>query len=243
MEKKSFLYAGKVKSLYSTHEDGLILMEFRDDITAFNGIKHEQLPGKGQINNQINAFLMTALNKAGIPTHFQSQAGDNSALIKKLQMLPLKSIMRNIAAGRFCRRLGVTVGRKLSPSLYELYLKNDELRDPLVSDYHALSLGWATKQQLQEMADLSFASNRVLSQLFSEHGMILVDYKIEFGILDGKIYLADELSPDTCRIWEAVTHETLDKDRFRQDLGGVVQAYQQVAKRFKLVPGEIPKRP
>jgi phosphoribosylaminoimidazole-succinocarboxamide synthase len=242
MEKKSFLYAGKVKSLYSTHQDGLILMEFRDDITAFNGIKHEQLAGKGQVNNQINSFLMTALNKAGIPTHFQSQAGDNSALIKKLQMLPLKSIMRNIAAGRFCRRLGVTVGRKLAPSLYELYLKNDELRDPLVSDYHALSLGWATKQQLQEMVDLSFASNRVLSQLFSEHGMLLVDYKIEFGILDGKIYLADELSPDTCRIWDAVTHETLDKDRFRQDLGGVVQAYQQVAKRFKLVPGEIPKR-
>ncbi|MBS0350757.1 MAG: phosphoribosylaminoimidazolesuccinocarboxamide synthase [Proteobacteria bacterium] len=243
MDKQSFLYSGKVKSLYSTDQDDLILMEFRDDITAFNGIKHEQLPGKGQVNNQINTFLMSALNQAGVPTHFQSEVGANLALVKKLQMLPLKSIMRNIAAGRFCRRLGVTVGRKLSPALYELYLKNDELRDPLVSDYHALSLGWATKQQLQEMTDLSFASNRVLTQLFSEHGMILVDYKLEFGVSDGKMYLADELSPDTCRIWDAVTHETLDKDRFRQDLGGVVQSYQQVAKRFKLEPGEIPKRP
>jgi phosphoribosylaminoimidazole-succinocarboxamide synthase len=234
INKQNLLYAGKVKSLYTTAEERLLLMEFRDDITAFNGIKHEQLAGKGKVNNQISAFLMSALNKAGIQTHFEKMAEENVAIVKRLNMLPLKCIMRNVAAGRFCRYLGLTNGRKLSPPLYELYLKNDELRDPLISDYHALSLGWATQEQLDEMADLSFNANRILSQLFAEHNMILVDFKLEFGILNGKILLADEISPDTCRIWDSVTHETLDKDRFRQDLGGVVSAYQDVAKRFKI---------
>ncbi len=243
MNQHNLIYAGKVKSLFTTDQDNLIIMEFRDDITAFNGIKHETLLGKGQVNNQINAFLMTALNKAGIPTHFEAISASNQALVKKLNMLPLKTIMRNIAAGRFCRHLGITIGRKLAPPLYEIYLKNDELRDPLISDYHALSLGWATRKQLDQMVELSFASNRILAQIFSEHGMILVDFKLEFGLLNDQIVLGDELSPDTCRIWDAVTHETLDKDRFRQDLGGVVPAYQQVAKRFKISTGEIPKRP
>lgn len=242
IQKQNLLYAGKVKSLYTTDQDSRLLMEFRDNITAFNGIKHEQLAGKGQINNQISAYLMTELNKAGIPTHFEGVAGDNLTIIKRLKMLPLKSIMRNVAAGRFCRYLGVTVGRRLSPPLYELYLKSDELRDPLISDYHALSLGWATREQLDQMVELGFSVNRILKQIFAEHSMILVDFKLEFGLLDGKVILADELSPDTCRIWDSVTHETLDKDRFRQDLGGVVSAYQQVAKRFKL-SGEVPKRP
>ena len=243
IDKQNLLYAGKVKSLYTTPQDSLLIMEFRDDITAFNGIKHEQLAGKGKVNNLINGFLMETLNQAGIPTHFEQIIDDNHALIKHLKMMPLKSIMRNLAAGRFCRHFGITVGRKISPPLYELYLKSDELRDPLVSNYHALSLGWATQNQLEQMADLSFEVNRILSSLFAEHGMILVDFKIEFGLLNNEIVLADELSPDTCRIWDSVTHETLDKDRFRQDLGGVVSAYQQIAKRFKLSPGEIPKRP
>jgi phosphoribosylaminoimidazole-succinocarboxamide synthase len=234
IQKQNLLYAGKVKSLYTTADDALLIMEFRDNITAFNGIKHEQLTGKGKVDNQINHFLMNALNAAGIPTHLEKMLDDNHALIKRLKMLPLKSIIRNIAAGRFCRRLGITLGRKLNPPLYELYLKSDELRDPLVSDYHALSLDWATEDQLNQMANLSFAANKLLTQIFSEHGMILVDFKLEFGLLGNEVILADELSPDTCRIWDAVTHETLDKDRFRQDLGGVVSAYQQVAKRFKI---------
>ncbi len=232
LNKKNLIYAGKVKSLYSTQSENQIIMEFRDDITAFNGIKHEQLAGKGQVNNLINAFLMAELIKAGVPCHFQSVLGDGLSIVKRLKMMPLKCIMRNIAAGRFCRILGVTIGRKLMPPLYELYLKSDELRDPLVSDYHALSLGWATQEQLDQMADLSFRANRVLKQIFLEHGMILVDFKLEFGIDDGEMMLADEISPDNSRIWDSVTHEALDKDRFRQELGGVVAAYQQVATRL-----------
>lgn len=234
-DKKNLIYSGKVKSLYSGAQKDLLIMEFRDDITAFNGIKHEQLAGKGRVNNQINAFLMTELNKAGIPTHFQEKLNDTQAVIKSLKMLPLKSIMRNIAAGRFCRHFGITPGRKLTPTLYELYLKSDELRDPLVSNYHALSLGWASQEQLDKMAELSFAVAKLLTQIFFEHDMILVDFKLEFGLLDGQLLVADELSPDTCRIWDVNTRETLDKDRFRQDLGGVVAAYQQVAKRFNLL--------
>jgi phosphoribosylaminoimidazole-succinocarboxamide synthase len=233
-DKQNLLYSGKVKSLYTTEQENLLIMEFRDDITAFNGIKHEQLAGKGKVNNQINAWLMTALNEAGIATHFVRTVGDAQALVKRLNMMPLKCIMRNVAAGRFCRYLGITSGRRLAPPLYELYLKSDELRDPLISDYHALSLGWATRKQLDQMVELSMNVNRILNRLFAEHGMILVDFKLEFGFLDGQIILADEISPDTCRIWDAVTHETLDKDRFRQDLGGVVSAYQEVARRFKI---------
>jgi phosphoribosylaminoimidazole-succinocarboxamide synthase len=242
IRKNNLLYAGKVKSLYTTEDESTLIMEFRDDITAFNGIKHEQLAGKGQVNNQINAYLMEVLNKAGIRTHFERMVGQNQTLVKRLKMMPLKSIMRNMAAGRFCRHFGIMVGRKLEPPLYEIYLKSDELRDPLISDYHAISLEWATRRQLDQMAEISFAANDVLRQIFSEHGMILVDFKLEFGLLGNEIILADELSPDTCRIWDAITHETLDKDRFRQDLGGVVSAYQQVAKRFKISTGEIPKR-
>lgn len=233
-DQKNLIYSGKVKSLYSSDHEDLLVMEFRDDITAFNGIKHERLIGKGQVNNQISAFLMSELNKRGIPTHFKEKLSNTETLIKSLKMIPLKSIMRNIAAGLFCRHFGIPQGRKLSLPLYELYLKSDELRDPLVSNYHALSLGWATKEQLEQMAELSFSSNKILTQIFSEHDMILVDFKLEFGLLDGKILLADELSPDTCRIWDASTREALDKDRFRQDLGGVVAAYHQVAQRFNL---------
>lgn len=242
LKKQNLYYSGKVKTLYTTEQDSLLIMKFRDDITAFNGIKHEQLPGKGAINNQINAFLMTALNKAGIRTHFEYLNSENQSVIKRLNMMPIKANIHNIAAGRLCRHLGINLGKKLMPPLYELFLKSDELRDPLVSDYHALSLGWATQNQLDQMSELSFAVNKVLSEIFSESGLILVDTKLEFGLLGEEIYLADELSPDTCRIWDAITHETLDKDRFRQDLGGVMTAYQQVAKRLNVSIGEVPKR-
>lgn len=234
LSKQNLLYAGKIKSLYTTEQDALLIMEFRDNITAFNGIKHEQLLGKGKVNNQISAYLMAALNKAGMLTHFVERLNDTDSVVKRLKMMPIKSIMRNRAVGRFCRYLGITAGGKLAPPVYELYLKNDELRDPMINDYHALSLGWATQEQLDRMAELSFAANRILTQIFSGHGMILVDFKLEFGLLDNEVVLADEISPDTCRIWDAVTHETLDKDRFRQDLGGVVSAYREVAKRLKI---------
>ena len=232
---KNLIYAGKVKSLYTTDQESELILEFRDNITAFNGIKHEKLAGKGRVNNLINSFLMGKLNQAGIQTHFIKYLDETNILIRRLNMIPLKSIMRNIAAGRFCRHFGITVGRRLTPPLYELYLKSDELRDPLVSDYHAITLGWAKKDQLSQMAEISFAVNKVLTQIFAEHDMILIDFKLEFGLLDNKILLADELDPDTCRIWDSVTHEALDKDRFRQDLGGVVSAYEEVAKRFKIL--------
>lgn len=234
IHKQNLIYAGKVKSLYATDQKSQIILEFRDDITAFNGIKHEQLPGKGRVNNHINAALMDRLNKAGIKTHFEEIFSDNESVVKKLDMLPIKCIMHNVAAGRFCRMFGVNVGRKLSLPLYELILKSDELRDPLISNYHALSLGWATQAELDQMSALSFEINRILAQFFSESGLILVDCKLEFGRYGDELYLGDEISPDTCRIWDSVTHETLDKDRFRQDLDGVVSAYEQVAKRLKI---------
>ncbi len=242
IHKQNLLYAGKIKTLYTTDHEDLLILQFRDDITAFNGIKHEILPGKGTVNNQINALLMTALNQAGIPTHFEGILAENQCVVKKLDMLPIKAIIHNIAAGNFCRHLGINVGRRFSPPLYEIILKSDELRDPLVSEYHALSLGWATKEQLEQMSKLAFRINQVLAELFSSSSLILVDAKLEFGFHKGLLYLADEMTPDTCRIWDSVTHETLDKDRFRQDLGGVVSSYQQVATRLtKEFTGEIPK--
>ncbi len=240
--KKNLLYAGKIKSLYTTDRDDLLILQFRDDITAFNGIKHEVLPGKGAINNNINAILMSTLNQAGVLTHFEGILSEDHSVVKKLDMLPVKVIIHNVAAGNFCRRLGINIGRRFSPPLYEIILKSDELRDPLVSDYHALSLGWATKEQLDQMSKLTFKINQVLFELFSTCSLILVDAKLEFGLYNGSLCLADEITPDTCRIWDAVTHETLDKDRFRQDLGGVMTAYQQVATRLtKVSKGEIPK--
>ena len=241
LSKQALIYSGKAKSLFETQQDDLLIAEFRDDTTAFDGVKHKQLADKGVVNNQINAHIMKALAEAGIPTHFERLLSNNESLVKRLKMIPIESVVRNIAAGSLCRRLGVRSGMKLKPPLYELFLKNDELHDPMINENHAVSFGWATPQQLNEMNRLSLKINEILSKLLHDAGLLLVDAKFEFGMgVDKKMYLGDEISPDSCRIWDSVTHEILDKDRFRKDLGDVVSSYRKIADRLGIdIPSSL----
>jgi len=233
VKKAELLYSGKAKSLFTTDQKDLLIAEFRDDTTAFDGIKKEALSKKGEVNNQINAHIMQVLEEAGIPTHHVETLSPTEEVVRRLKMIPLESVVRNVAAGSLCRRLGVTSGMQLDPPLYELFLKNDELHDPLINENHAVSFAWATTEQLQRMKALTLEINTVLSKLFSDVGLLMVDAKFEFGVgSDGKIYLGDEISPDSCRIWDKVTHEPLDKDRFRKDLGNVVGSYQIIAEKL-----------
>lgn len=232
MQKQELLYAGKAKSIYTTSDPSLMIMEFRDDTSAFDGEKMEQLARKGMVNNKFNAFVMTKLAEAGIPTHFHSLVSDNESLVKNLEMLPVECVVRNRAAGSLVRRLGVEEGAELTPPSYELFLKNDALHDPMVNTSLCVTFGWATESQLEEMQRLTLAVNDVLSAMFSKGGMILVDYKLEFGVVDGMIVLGDEFSPDGCRIWDAETLNKMDKDRFRQGLGSVIETYEEVGKRI-----------
>lgn len=237
--KTKLLYSGKAKSMYETNHPDFLITEFRDDTTAFDGVKHEKLENKGITNNRISAHIMQALEKAGVPTHFEKLLSPNEVLVKRLQMIPVECVIRNVAAGSLCRRLGIEEGLTLSPPLYELFLKNDALHDPMISENHAVLFGWATEAELVRMKILTQQINTVLLKLFSDAGMMLVDAKFEFGVsaADGNIYLGDEISPDSCRIWDTATHEILDKDRFRKDLGGVVLAYQKIAERLGTVFG------
>ena len=234
MEKRELLYSGKAKSLYTTDEEGLLIADFRDDTTAFDGEKHEKLSDKGRVNQAISAFIMEHLSAAGIPTHFVRTLSDTESVVKKLSMLPIECVIRNVATGSLCRRLGVESGLTLSPPLFEFFLKNDELHDPLITADHAIAFGWATEAQLNIMRDYTFKINSVLSELFLTGDMRLVDAKFEFGLLGDQIVLGDEISPDSCRIWDVETNETLDKDRFRRAEGGVVEAYKQVMQRLGL---------
>lgn len=194
--------------------------------------KIEQLARKGMVNNKFNHFIMSKLEAAGIPTQVEALLSDNESLVKKLDMIPVECVVRNIAAGSIVRRLGVEEGKELNPPTFEFFLKNDELHDPMVNEYHVLSFGWATQEQIDRMKELTFKVNSVLKSLFDEAGMLLVDYKLEFGVFDGEIVLGDEFTPDGCRLWDKETREKLDKDRFRQGLGGVVEAYEEVASRL-----------
>ncbi len=234
LEKKDLIYTGKAKSLYQTDQAQYLITEFRDDTTAFDGAKHEQLAEKGVTNTRISNHIMQVLEQAGVPTHFVESLSNNEIIVRRLEMIPLESVIRNVAAGSLCRRLGIEERMELDPPLWELFLKNDELHDPIVNQFHALNFGWATQAQLDEMHALTLKINSVLRELFAKGGMILVDAKFEFGMADGKMYLGDEISPDSCRIWDEETLEPLDKDRFRKDLGGVVDAYQQIAKRLEI---------
>ncbi len=237
--KQNLLYSGKVKSLFETDNKDFLIAEFRDDTTAFDGAKHEQLTNKGIVNNHISAFIMEKLAEAGIPTHFEKKLSPNESLVKRLKMIPVECVVRNIAAGSLCRRLGIKAGLKFDPPLYELFLKNDELHDPLINQYHAICFGWATREQLDRMYELTLKINKVLTDLFAAGNLLMVDAKYEFGLLGDEVCLGDEISPDSCRIWDVKTHETLDKDRFRKDLGGVVAAYQEVARRLGIeIPSE-----
>ena len=235
MEKKSKLYAGKAKTVYLTSDPKKLIVEFRNDTSAGDGAKIEQFDRKGMINNWFTAFIMEKLEAAGIPTHHEALISDTEAVVKRLDMIPLECVVRNIASGSICRRLGVEDGLDLNPPTFEFFLKNDALHDPMVNEYHARTFGWATYEEMEEMKAQTFAANEVLGKLFADAGMILVDFKLEFGKQDGKIFLGDEFSPDGCRLWDAETRKILDKDRFRKNLGGVVEAYEEVAHRLGVI--------
>lgn len=235
MNKMQMLYSGKAKSIYETDNPELLIMEYRDDTSAFNGVKTSALANKGKVNNYFNAHIMTLLAKQGVPTHFEQLLSDSESLVKRLQMIPIECVIRNVTAGSICKRLGLDKGLELEQPIFEFFYKDDELGDPMINDYHILALGWASEQAIETMKTLTFRVNDILKQVFHDAGMVLVDYKLEFGIHDGQVYLGDEFTPDGCRLWDVDTKESLDKDRFRQDLGDVVESYQIAAKRLNIV--------
>jgi len=232
MEKREELYAGKAKSVFSTDDPERFVLVFRDDTSAFDGEKKEQLNRKGMVNNRFNAFIMEKLEAAGVPTHHEGLLSANESLVKKLDMIPVECVVRNVSAGSLCRRLGVEEGLELNPPTYELFLKNDALHDPMVNESLAVSFNWANEAELARMKELTYKVNDVLKTLFDDAGMLLVDYKLEFGRSGAEIVLGDEFSPDGCRIWDKETRKKMDKDRFRQGLGDVIETYEEVGSRL-----------
>lgn len=233
MEKKELLYEGKAKKVYATDDPEVLLVDYKDDATAFNGLKKGTIAGKGAINNRVTNFMMQLLEKEGVPTHFVKELSDRETLVKKVSIVPLEVIIRNVSAGSFAKRCGVEEGIVFKKPTIEFSYKNDELGDPLINSYHALALGLATEEEIEEIKKLAFKVNDVMKDFFKKLNVDLIDFKLEFGRLsDGKIVLADEISPDTCRFWDSTTHEKLDKDRFRRDLGNVEDAYAEMMKRI-----------
>ncbi len=232
MEKRQPLFAGKAKTIYTTNNDDYVVMSFRDDTSAFDGEKTAKLSHKGKINNKLNAFIMTYLNKANIPTHFESLLNDTESIVKNMQMIPVECVVRNIAAGSLCRRLGIEEGTTLTPPVFEFFLKNDVLHDPMINESHIITFGWASTESIPKMKELTLQINALLMPLFADSGLTLVDYKLEFGLFKGNVTLGDEFSPDGCRLWDVNTGKKLDKDRFRQGLGGVITAYKEIAQRI-----------
>lgn len=235
MEKGQMLYEGKAKKVYTTDQEGIYWVEYKDDATAFNGEKKGTIGDKGIVNNRLSALLFEVLEKTGIPTHFIELLNDREMLVRKLEMIPLEVVVRNIAAGSLAKRLGVAEGLKLSRPVVELYYKDDALGDPFVNESHSLAMGWAEQSDLKEIQELGLKINGELQKILDQAGIILVDFKLEFGKAEGKVYLGDEISPDTCRFWDKETQEKLDKDRFRRDLGKVEEAYAEVYRRVKEV--------
>lgn len=235
MDKREQLYSGKAKSVFSTDDPARVIMVYRNDTSAFDGKKLAQLDRKGKVNNRFNAFIMAKLQAAGIPTHFEKLLSDTESLVRKLEMVPLECVVRNFAAGSLVRRYGLQEGMAVNPPTFELFLKSDALGDPMCNESHALAFKWATAEQLAEMKALTYRVNDVLKALFDDAGMLLVDYKLEFGMCDGRLVLGDEFSPDGCRIWDKATRKKMDKDRFRQDLGDVIEAYEEVGVRLGVV--------
>ena len=233
MEKKEQLYEGKAKKVYATEDSNLVIVSYKDDATAFNGLKKGTIEGKGVINNTMSNFLMQILEKQGVKTHFVEELSDRDTLVKKVKILPLEVIIRNISAGSFAKHYGVEEGIVFDEPTIEFSYKNDDLGDPLLNEYHALALKLATKDEIALVKSMAFKINEVLKEYFKKLNVTLVDFKIEFGkTADGTIVLADEISPDTCRFWDSTTGEKLDKDRFRRDLGGVEGAYQEMMRRL-----------
>ncbi len=232
MQKGEAIYSGKAKTLFKTESDEHLILHFRDDATAFDGTKKAVLEDKGRVNNQFNAFIMQKLQAGGIATHYEKMLSPNESVVKHLSMIPVECVVRNYAAGSLCKRLGLEEGMELKPTIFEFFYKNDSLHDPMINDYHIQTFGWATEEEIQQMKQLTFAVNEILLPLFDAAELLLVDYKLEFGRFDGKLYLGDEFTPDGCRLWDKTSHEKMDKDRFRRDLGAVIESYKEVAKRL-----------
>ena len=247
-QRRTRVYEGKAKILYEGPEPGTLIVHYKDDTTAFNNQKKEVIDGKGVLNNRISELIFTKLNEIGVPTHFLKRLNMREQLIRAVEIIPLEVVVRNVAAGSLAKRLGLAEGTALPRSIIEFYYKNDELGDPLVSEEHITAFAWATPQEIDDIMALAIRINDFLSGLFLGIGIRLVDFKLEFGRLyEGemmRIVLADEISPDSCRLWDIKTSEKLDKDRFRRDLGGLVEAYQDVARRLGiLAEGDVPARP
>ena len=232
MEKKEQLYEGKAKKVFATDDANLVIVDYKDDATAFNGEKKGTITGKGVINNVMSNHMFQLLEQQGVPTHFVEQLSERETLVKKVSIVPLEVIIRNISAGSFAKRFGVEEGIVFDEPTIEFSYKNDELGDPLMNAYHAIALKAATREEIETIKAMAFKVNEVMKQYFDTLNVVLVDFKLEFGkTADGKIVLADEISPDTCRLWDKTTKEKLDKDRFRRDMGGVEEAYQEIMKR------------
>lgn len=233
MEKREQMYEGKAKKVFATDNEEYCIVSYKDDATAFNGLKKGTISGKGVVNNKMSNFLMKRLEAEGIPTHFVEELSERDTLVRRVSIVPLEVIVRNIAAGSFSKRFGVEEGTDLLCPTLEFCYKDDDLGDPMVNDYHILACGWATKEELDTISAMTFKINELLKKYFAAIGVLLVDFKLEFGkTADGKIVLADEISPDTCRFWDAETRAKLDKDRFRRDMGGVEEAYAEISRRL-----------
>ena len=233
MQKLEQIYEGKAKKVYSTEDPNLVIVDYKDDATAFNGLKKGTIVGKGVINNQMTNRLMAKMEKAGIPTHFVEELSERETLVKRVEIVPLEVIIRNISAGSFAKHYGVEEGIVFDAPTIEFSYKNDDLGDPLINEYHALALKLASKEEIEQIKKYAFAVNDVLKAFWSECGVTIVDFKLEFGrTSDGTIVLADEIAPDPCRLWDSKTHEKLDKDRFRRDMGGVEDAYSEIMRRL-----------
>ncbi|MDE6399056.1 MAG: phosphoribosylaminoimidazolesuccinocarboxamide synthase [Clostridiales bacterium] len=234
MEKKEQLYEGKAKKVFATSDPDVVLVSYKDDATAFNGLKKGTIMGKGVVNNRMSNHMFRLLEKAGVPTHYVEELSDRETLVKKVQIVPLEVIIRNIAAGSMSKRLGIPEGTALKCPVIEFSYKNDDLGDPMINDYHAMGMGIATREQIDTITDLAFKVNAFMIDYFKKLNIDLVDFKLEFGMFHDKIILADEISPDTCRFWDSDTKEKLDKDRFRRDMGGVEEAYAEMMRRLGL---------
>ena len=237
MKKLEQIYEGKAKKVYATDDPDFVIVSYKDDATAFNGLKKGTIVGKGVINNKMTNMMMKMLEKKGVPTHFVEEIDDRNTIVKKVEIVPLEVIIRNVAAGSFSKKYGVPEGTPFKAPTIEFSYKNDELGDPLINSYHALALGLATKEEIETIKAMAFKVNDIMKEFFKHLNIDLIDFKLEFGRYKGQIVLADEISPDTCRFWEAGTwdtthHTSLDKDRFRRDLGGVEDAYNEIFKRL-----------
>ena len=236
MEKRQELYRGKAKTVYATDDPNLLVMHYRDDVSAFDGAKLAQLQLKGETNNKFNAFIMGKLAGAGVPTHFVRVLNERESLVKAMKMIPVECVVRNVCAGSMAKRYGIEEGMRLPEPIFEFFLKSDPLHDPLVNDDHIRVLGWATASEIEQMRAMTHKVNSVLKPLFAKGGMDLVDYKLEFGHPTddpkGALVLGDEFTPDGCRLWDHSTHDKMDKDRFRRDLGNVIEKYREVAQRI-----------